>query len=167
MAIESFYWVIDGALAGSSRPGGVGVSGGRRRWNAPAPGGDQTAQANQRLDDDLAWLRMQGIGALLSLTETPLPAEALTRHELASLHLPVDDMTAPTPEQFDQALAFIDMQRGRGRSVAVHCKMGQGRTGTVLAAYLIRGGATAESALRTLRALCPGAISAPEQERAL
>ena len=170
MAIAGFYWLIEGALAGSSRPGSGGREdgryGGRGGWDAPdarAASGEQQA----RLDADLEWLRAQGVGAVLSLTETPLPAEALARHQLAALHLPVDDMTAPTPEQFDRALTFIDQQRVRGHSVVAHCKMGQGRTGAVLAAYLIRGGASADAAIRELRALCPGALSAPEQERAL
>lgn len=173
MAIAGFYWLIEGALAGSSRPGGSGREGGGygghssgNGWGAPDPrdaSGAQTAQ----LDADLAWLRTQGVGAVLSLTETTLPVEALARHQLTALHLPVDDMTAPTPEQFDRALTFIDQQRIRGHSVVVHCKMGQGRTGAVLAAYLIRGGASAEAAIRELRAICPGAICAPDQERAL
>ncbi|SRR5579875_747336 len=172
MAIDGFYWVIEGALAGSPRPGGIGAIHGRQghgRWERPQP--EDTEQSARRqleqLEDDLAWLRTQGIGAILSLTEKPLPAEAVAKSQLAVLHLPVDDMTAPIPEQLDRALAFIDMQRGQGRAVAVHCKVGQGRTGTVLAAYLIRGGASVESALHTLRTLSPGAISAPEQEHAL
>ena len=45
--------------------------------------------------------------------------------------------------------------------------MGQGRTGTVLAAYLIRGGLSADDALAEVRAICPGAISSAEQEAAL
>ena len=66
-----------------------------------------------------------------------------------------------------QALEFIDGQRAHNRNVAVHCLMGQGRTGTILAAYLIRSGQTPEEALKTLRSLCPGAVENPVQERAL
>lgn len=149
-AARGFYWLIEGVLAGCGRPGRFGTR------DAPAS-----------LDDDLAWLRAQGIGAVLSLTETPLTAGTLDRHGLIELHLPVDDLRAPTPWQLDAALDFIDGQRARGRSVAVHCLMGQGRTGTVLAAYLIRGGLGAEEALRELRAACPGAVAAAEQEEAL
>jgi len=119
------------------------------------------------LDDDLAWLREQGIGAVVSLTETPLPIGALARHGLAELHMPVDDLTPPTPDQLQAALAFIDRQRALDQAVAVHCLMGQGRTGTVLAAYRIRAGLTPEAALRELRAVCPGAVGSPGQERAL
>ena len=153
--MRGFYWLIDGVLAGCARPGARG----RREEIGP--------EAEAALDADLAWLRERGVGAVLSLTETPLAAEALDRHGLEVLHLPVDDLRAPTPEQIRQALAFIDRQRGLGRRVVVHCLVGQGRTGTILAAYLIRGGLEADAALREVRAACPGAVGSPEQERAL
>lgn len=153
--MDGFYWLIDGALAGCARPGA------RRGRAATGPA------AAAALEDDLAWLRERGVGALLSLTETPLPAEALERHGLAGLHLPIDDLRAPTPEQFRLALAFIDRHRSLGRRVVVHCLVGQGRTGTILAAYLIRGGLDPDAALHEVRAVCPGAVGSPEQEQAL
>jgi atypical dual specificity phosphatase len=148
MAISRFYWMIESALAGCSRPGGA-------------------ESRPEALEDDLQWLWSRGIGAVLSLTETPLDQDALDRCELASLHLPIVDQTAPRPDQFACALDFIDRQRAQSRAVAVHCKMGQGRTGTILAAHLVRAGIVPEEALRRLRAICPGAISSPEQQRAL
>ena len=155
--MRGFYWLIEGILAGCARPG----DGARLHAFRDNP------RAGETLNADLAWLRERGITALLTLTETPLPADALERHGFAALHVPVDDLTAPTPEQLETALAFIDRQRATGRAVAVHCKVGQGRTGCVLAAYLIRGGSSSEEALRHLRAVCPGAVGVPEQERAL
>ncbi len=149
--MDGFYWLIENELAGCPRPGS-------RRG--------RTAEGDT-LDADLAWLREQGIGAILSMTETPLDDGALAHHGFETLHLPVDDLHAPTPAQLHYALRFIDEQRARGNRVAVHCLMGQGRTGTVLAAYLIRGGSDAEDALRHLRAVCPGAIGSKEQEQAL
>ena len=148
MAIHRFYWLIDHALAGCSQPGGA-------------------ASDPEALEDDLQWLRSRGIGAVLSLTETPLAQEALDRYELPALHLPITDQTAPSPEQFVRALGFIDGQQAEGRAVVVHCKMGQGRTAIILAAHLVRAGLTPQEALRCLRAICPGAVSAPAQERAL
>ena len=139
-----FYWLVDGALAGCSRPGARGT-----------------------LDDDLRELRGHGIGALLSLTETPLPWGALERHGLVGLHLPVDDFHAPTTMQMLEALAFLDESRSVGTPTAVHCLAGQGRTGTVLAAYLIRGGHTAGQAISEIRSICPGAIEAKTQTAAL
>lgn len=143
--MHRFYWLIEDALAGCSRPG--------------AGGGD--------LDHDLHELRGHGIGALLTLTETPLTVGALERHGLRGLHLPVDDFHAPTTGQMLDALAFIDDARAEGLAVAVHCLAGQGRTGTVLAAYLIRGGLPAIKAIESVRAVCSRAIEATPQTEAL
>lgn len=156
--MDGFYWIVEDALAGSGRPGQ------RSRRFAAAPGGET---GTDDLDKDLAWLRSHGIGAILSLTETSLPSEALARHGLAVCHVPIRDMTAPAPEQLDEALAFIDRQRAYGRRVLVHCLVGQGRTGTVLAAYLIRAGMSPEAALAHLRGVCPDAVGSREQQRAL
>ena len=120
-----------------------------------------------RLDADLDWLRLKGIGAILSLTEQPLTDEVVQRFGLPVRHMPIPDMHAPRPEELMDALTFIDQQRIEGRAVAVHCLMGQGRTGTILAAYLIREGASASQAIAELRAICPGAIESPPQVRAL
>ncbi len=156
--MQGFYWLIVGRLAGCPRPGS-------RRGGKP---GDVTPKdAQSALDDDLAWLRARGIGAVLSLTETPLDTDVSKRHGLDILHLPVDDLHAPSPAQLHYALAFIDRQHALDRAVAVHCLVGQGRTGTVLAAHRIRAGSTPDAALAELRALSPGAIGSPEQETAL
>ena len=151
--MERFYWVIEGKLAGCCRPG---LAGGR-------PGARQGRDA---MDADLAWLRERGVGAVLTLTEQPLPADLLARSGLVGLHIPVDDMTPPSPPQLEDALDFIHAQIQR-HAVAVHCLMGMGRTGTVLAAYLIRHGATPDDAIRQIRGLCAGAICTEGQERAL
>ncbi len=160
--IPGFYWLIADELAGCSRPGGRGSQ--RRGAGAAESQEEATLTA---LDRDLAWLRAQGIRAVLSLTETQLDQEALVRQGLASLHLPVPDMHAPTPDQIMRALGFIDRQRAAGHAVVVHCLVGQGRTGTILAAYRIRAGATPEEALRQVRAVCPGAVESAVQQEAL
>lgn len=154
--MQGFYWLIEDELAGCGLPG---------RRGRPLAWGEHARQ--EALDDDLAWLRERGIGAVLTLTEEPLPPDALARHGLAGLHIPVPDMTAPAPGQLEAALGFIDRQRALGRRVMVHCLVGQGRTGTILAAYLIRGGLAPEEAQRRVRAVCPGALENAEQQRAL
>jgi atypical dual specificity phosphatase len=143
--VHRFYWLIEDVLAGCSRPG--------------ANGGN--------VDGDLDTLRDHGVGALLTLTETALPRGALERHGIEGMHLPVDDFHAPTTAQMLDALAFLDRARAAGTPAAVHCLAGQGRTGTVLAAYLIRGGLDADQAVAGVRAVCPGAVEATPQTVAL
>lgn len=162
--VSRFYWLIEAQLAGCSRPG---ISERRRAGAGSPPEGEDPATVHAALEEDLAWLRARGIGAILSLTEAPLVEEVVTRHGMPVLHLPIPDLHAPAPDELVRALGFIDRQRAEGRAVAVHCLAGQGRTGTILAAYRIRGGLAPEQALRELRAICPGAVSAQAQEQAL
>lgn len=145
--MDGFYWLIAGVLAGSRRPGG--------------------RNGHARLDAELAWLRSQGIGAILTLTEEPLEPSIVVEHSFVTLHLPVADLTPPTPEQLADALAFIDRQRATDRPVLVHCLAGQGRTGTVLAAYLIRSGNSPDRAISLLREVCPQAVENELQRAAL
>lgn len=160
MTLPGFYWLVEGSLAGSPRPGGA--SG----WPARLPGraGQST---EQRLDDDCRSLAEMGIGAILTLTEQPLAAAPLARHGLVGLHLPILDQTAPYPADFTRALEFIDAQHSLSRAVLVHCRFGAGRTGTILAAWLIQRGASAEQAIARVREIRTGAVTTPEQEEAL
>jgi atypical dual specificity phosphatase len=151
--MDRFYWLIPGAIAGCSRPGGT-----RDRWRKPS---------DKDIAKDLEWLQSQGIRALLSLTEQPVPEEALAATEIDCLHIPIVDMQPPSAEQFTEALRFIDQHRARGEPVAVHCLMGQGRTGSILAAYMIRDGQTRDQALTELRVICPNAVENKLQEEAL
>jgi len=109
------------------------------------------------------WLAEQGVRALLSLTERP-PA-GFERFEL--LHLPIRDMTAPSLELLAESVRFIRDVVARGEAVAVHCTAGMGRTGTVLAAYLVATGLPPEDAIAHVRALRPGSIETPEQEETI
>lgn len=149
MAVPGFYWLYNGALAGSGRPGGHMF-------------GVMTV-----LDDDLRWLANNNLRAIITLTEESLPNEALRRFGLSALHLPVPDLAAPTSDQFARALEFIDQAQASGIGALVHCLVGQGRTGTILAAYLVRAGFTPTDAIQRIRTLRPGSIESSEQERAI
>lgn len=137
LVLPNFGWLVEGRLAGASRP---------------------------RSDDALAVLVEHGVKALVTLTEEPLPAGSLVRFGLRAEHLPVADYSAPTVAQLEQAIAAIDDYLALGLPVAVHCAAGLGRTGTVLACYLVRRGTPAATAIAEVRARRPGSIETAEQE---
>ena len=47
--------------------------------------------------------------------------------------------------------------------MAVHCEAGLGRTGTIIATYLVSQGASAEEAVSRIRAVEPAAIETAQQ----
>src|SRR5207244_3491621 len=117
--------------------------------------------------EDLIWLREQGLQLLISLTEIPLRSDWLNEAGLLSIHIPIEDMHAPTLEQLDSCVSAIRRAREHGMGLAVHCAAGLGRTGTVLAAYLVSQGFSAREAIARVRELRPGSIETPEQEAAI
>ncbi len=140
----NFSYVIPGRLAGCAQPG---------RFSD--------------LRSDLAGLSRMGIGAVVSLTEQPLDGAALSDFGFRALHLPVPDFTAPTRGQMREFVEFVDLCLGEGVAVVVHCGAGVGRTGTMLACYLVSRGESPAQAIGRVREARPGSIETPEQERSI
>ncbi|BCS93820.1 protein-tyrosine phosphatase family protein [Metallosphaera javensis (ex Sakai et al. 2022)] len=83
----------------------------------------------------------------------------LKEEGLQFLHVPVPDGYAPTKEQFDEIVRWLDS----GNNL-VHCVAGMGRTGTVLAGYLVvREGMSPEQAVQEVRRYRPGAVQTMQQ----
>ena len=118
-------------------------------------------------ETDLVWLRQNGVQVVITLTEHPLPRQWVNDAGLMAVHIPVTDFTAPTGRQLRLAVETIDRAKESGMGVAVHCAAGRGRTGTVLAAYLVTKGMTAGEAIRKVRELRPGSVETYEQELAV
>ncbi len=68
----------------------------------------------------------------------------------AYLWLPVPDHTEPPPEQLLIGVQFIDAAVKSKQRVLVHCKMGIGRSPTMVAAYLVWRGSSIDSAIETV-----------------
>jgi atypical dual specificity phosphatase len=114
-----------------------------------------------------AELRQRRIGLLINLHERPDPPALLVELQAETVHLPVQNSDAPTQEQLDRGVAAIDDALSRGIRVAVHCGAGLGRSGTLLAAYLVRQGTLPDHAIANVRTVRPGSIETQEQEDAV
>jgi len=145
MAILNFGWMIEGELAGSGRP---------------------------CTKEELVWLKEQGIGAIVSLTETSLRRDKMLLPWLDELgfeyhHIPIVDHTAPEGSQIDELIEFIKMMQGQKKPILVHCGGGYGRTGTMLACYLVSIGHQARVAVDEVRRKRPYSIEENAQEESV
>jgi atypical dual specificity phosphatase len=123
--------------------------------------------AYPRSEAALAGLARQGVSLLINLHERPHDRARLARHGLTELHLPVADFTPPSPAQLDRGAAAIAEAIAAGERVAVHCGAGKGRTGTLLACYLVYQGLAADAAIARVRAVRPGSVETRAQAAAV
>jgi atypical dual specificity phosphatase len=117
--------------------------------------------------EDLQWLRQQGIEVLLTLTEDRLYRDWTNDVGLLVYHEPLEDMEPPTQDQLDRCVSAITRAVEKNMAVAVHCGAGLGRTGVVLAAYMVSRGLSAPAAIARVRKLRPHSIETTEQAEAV
>ncbi len=137
---RGFLWLKRGLLAGT-----------------PAPG------VYFDMEYDLKSLQGVGITTLLTLTENALDEARLTPFGIRSIWEPIPDMAAPNIEQGIRLCQQLEQLIAAKEVIAVHCRAGMGRTGTVLAAYLIWEGLGALDALEDARRIEPRWVQSPEQ----
>jgi len=139
----NFCWAIDGRLAVSRGP---------------------------RSRSDLISLRQHGVRALVRLVE---PEESyVTPDEVQEVGLedfnePVPDVHAPTQTQIDKIIDYIDSHIDAGLPVGVSCNAGIGRSGVILACYMVHEGLTATEALEAVRRRRGRGPEVPEQVAAV
>jgi atypical dual specificity phosphatase len=137
----NFSWVIEDKLAGSGLP---------------------------VTENEFKWVVDKGIKSIVTVREVPLPSEWFDGGDIDYLHLRVEDFGAPTVEEMDEVVNFIDKTISSGRAVLVHCAAGKGRTGAVLAAYIVKKqNLTAKHAIQKIRIMRPGSVQSIMQETAL
>jgi atypical dual specificity phosphatase len=150
----NFSWVINNQLSGSGLP---------------------------LSSDQFKWLVNHGIGTIVTVREISLPShwfstgdnESSRHHgddikKINYLHLRVEDYHAPTVEEIDSTVKFIENEIEAKRAVLVHCAAGKGRTGTILAAYLLKiDNLSAKDAITRIRNIRPGSIQTDSQEKSL
>jgi protein-tyrosine phosphatase len=107
---------------------------------------------------DLVTWQKEGIESVVNLLEYHF--DDVARHERAQgfkvLHSPIPDMCAPTNEQLESIVRWIDREINKGKKVLVHCFAGIGRTGTILTAYLMYKGEDEDSALKKVSQIGSG-----------
>ena len=134
MGYLNFSWILQGQLAGSQGP------------------------TNRR---DLMFLERNRIRAVLRMEEKTISAE---EWEMLDMYEPVPDGTAPHLDQMERMVKFLDDQIEKWeRPVVVTCAAGLGRTGTVIASYLVFRGHKPQWAINLVRQLRPGSLQTPEQ----
>src|SRR6185436_14537619 len=149
------WWVIPGVLAGMPMP--------FVHLERRMAGGGALASH----EDELPTLHLAGVRAVVSLLNLPSDASVYESAGFSFLCLPVPDGGAPTFEQATEFVRFVEAQRIAQRPVAVHCEAGLGRTGTLLATYLVARGESATGAIQRVRAVEKVAVETPRQVRFL
>ena len=140
MSKISFDWIIPGKLAGHQAPAGV---------------------------QDLTWLKTLGILALVRMaakSEARVNGTQVLQNGLLDCFEPVPDFSVPAPVQINRMVGFIEKAIAEGKPVGVSCGAGLGRTGTVIAVYLVYQGLPPANAIKKVRTLRPGSIETKDQE---
>lgn len=131
---RGFTWLLPGRLAGTPKPGIV-----------------------HSTQSDLLALQDVGITIVVNLTEDPCDQVQLGDFFMQGYNFPIPDMEAPCIDAASHLCAQIDSWLLEpGQAVALHCKAGLGRTGTILAAYWLwrhGGHASATECVNQIRLL--------------
>ena len=133
---DKFSWLIKSKLAGSGIPTSI---------------------------NEVQWVLDQGIKSVVTIREEPLD-ESWTR-DINYLHVLSNDMGVPEFDDLIHAVDFIHSRITSNEPVLVHCLAGMGRTGVILACYLVKyQKMSASEATEKVREERPGSIQSYPQE---
>ncbi|MCM8534532.1 MAG: dual specificity protein phosphatase family protein [Lentisphaeraceae bacterium] len=114
--------------------------------------------------DEIAALYNSGLRAVGSFLEGEDNLTEYTENNLEYCWLAVEDDKAPSLEQVKEFSAFVEKMKAAKKPLAVHCKGGNGRAGTMLASYYVLKGQTAKEVLEWMRSINPKAVRTQTQE---
>ena len=133
---DKFSWVIENKLAGSGIPTSI---------------------------DEVQWTIEQGVKSIVTIREEPLADNWIK--DVNYLHVMSNDMGVPEFNDLTHAVDFIHRRITNNEPVLVHCLAGMGRTGVVLACYLVKyQNMSADEATKKIREERPGSIQSYSQE---
>ena len=133
---DKFSWLIENKLAGSGIPTSI---------------------------NEVEWIIEQGVKSIVTVREEPLDDDWVK--DVNYLHVSSNDMGVPEFADLTFAVDFIHRRITNSEPVMVHCLAGMGRTGTLLACYLIKyQKMSANEATEKVRRERPGSIQSYPQE---
>ena len=133
---DNFSWLIYGKLAGSAIP---------------------TSK------DEINWVEEQGIKSIVTVREEPLDENWV--EDVKYLHVISNDMGVPEFSDLVNSVDYIHKRITEDEPVMAHCLAGLGRTGTILACYLIKyEKISAKNAIQKIREKRHGSIQSFTQE---
>lgn len=133
---DKFSWLIENKLAGSGIPTSI---------------------------DEVEWAIKQGVKSIVTIREEPLDESWIK--DVNYLHILSNDMGVPEFDDLVYVVDFIHRRITSNEPVMVHCLAGMGRTGVILACYLIKyQKMSASEATEKVREERPGSIQSYPQE---
>ncbi|CAH1640594.1 unnamed protein product [Spodoptera littoralis] len=118
--------------------------------------------------ENLNYLVDVGVNHLITLSPERIPPILECEKKLKWSEIRIKEFGVPTLKQILKFIEICERAEMRGEVIGIHCRQGRGRTGTMLACYLVHFQDMApERAVLTVRVKRPGSCETYEQEKAV